>query len=221
MSVDDKNLNDLGQLWRSQPLAPGVWTRKEIVARVTAKARQHDRAIFWRNVREAASGALLIGVMGWTSWLAPGWLPKAGGLVGMASVVFVIAKLARARRKHPPARQDLALVEWLEAEVRKVEAEIRLLRSARTWYVAPLFAGAAVWCGILVSLGLASLPMPRARLVLALALFALIEGLIFSVVGWVVWKLNQCGVTRYLEPYLKELRELLDDIRPEAEADSQ
>jgi hypothetical protein len=162
---------------------------------------------------------LSIGVMCSTSWLAPGWLPKAGALVGVASVVFVIARLMRSRRSHPPARRDLALVEWLEAETRKVEAEIHLLRSVRSWYIAPIFAGGAVWFGILVSLGLASLPIPRARLVLALALVAAISALIFWIGGWAVWKLNQYGVTRYLEPYLKELHELPDGIRPETEVD--
>jgi hypothetical protein len=221
MSADDKNLNELRDLWRAQPFTPGDWTREGFVTRVRAKARRHDRTIFWRNVQETAAGALLFGVMGWTSWLAPGWLPKAGGLIGMASVVFVIARLVRSRRAHPPVRQDLALVEWLDAEARKVEAEIHLLRSVRSWYVAPIFAGSAVWFGILVSLGLASLPIPRARLVLALALLTALSALIFLIGGWAVWKLNQYGVTRYLEPYLKELRELLDEIQTETEADSQ
>jgi hypothetical protein len=213
MSVDERELAELADLWRAQPLPSRAWTREEIARRVRAKARQHDRAIFWRNVREAVAGALLIGTMGWTSWLAPGWLPKLGALVGVASVICVLGRLVRARREHPSARQDLPLVDWLETEARKIEAEIELLRSVRRWYVAPLFAGTAVWGGILVSLGLASLPMPRARLALALALVVLMVGVIFSAVGWAVWKLNQFGIARYLQPYALELREALREAR--------
>lgn len=219
MSTHDTHLSELGAIWRSQPPAPGEWTREEIVGRVRARARRHDRAIFWRNAREIAAGALLAGVMGWSSWQAPGWLPKAAALVGATSVVFVLAKLVRSRRANPPVREDLALVDRLQAEVRKVEAEIRLLRSVRSWYLAPLFAGTAVWSGTLVSVGLASAPISRARLAAALAACAAITALVFWLAGWIVWKLNRTAVGTHLDPYAAELRALLDEIRSEAEGD--
>ena len=221
MSAHETHLSELGAIWRSQPPAPGEWTREEIVGRVRARARRHDRAIFWRNAREIAAGALLAGVMGWSSWQAPGWLPKAAAVIGATSVVFVLAKLVRSRRANPPVREDLALMDRLAAEVRKVEAEIRLLDSVRSWYLAPLFAGTAVWSGALVYVGLASAPIPQPRLVLALVACAAVLALVFWLAGWVVWKLNQTAVETHLEPYAAELRALLDEIRSEAEYDNQ
>ncbi len=220
MSTHDRDLSELGAIWRSQPPAPEAWTRDEIVARVKAGARRHDRAIFWRNAREIAAGALLAGVMGWSSWLAPGRLPKAAAAAGAASVVFVLAKLVRSRRANPPVREDLAIVDRLQAEVRKVEAEIRLLGSVRSWYLAPLFAGTAVWSGTLISVGLASAPISRARLAAALAACAAITALVFWLAGWVVWKLNRTAVRTHLEPYAAELRALLNEIRSETEDDN-
>jgi len=212
MRVDDENLDELGKLWRTQPTESRNGTPQEALAHVRAKARRHDRAIFWRNVREAGAGALLIGVMGGTSWLAPGWLPKAAGLVGMASVVLVIARLVASRRRNPPVPPDLALVDWLRGEARKVDAEMRLLRSVRSWYLAPLFVGSAIWCGVLVAQGLGSLPLTSARFALALTAVAAIMATIFGLVGWVVWRLNEIGARTFLEPYAAELRTLLDDV---------
>lgn len=221
MSSEETNLTELGTLWRSQPIQAGQWSREEIVTGVMTKARRNDRAIFWRNVREVAAGVLVIGVMAWTSWMAQGWLPKIGGIIGAACVVFVLVKLVRSRRVSPPVRQDLPLVEWLEAEAHKVDVEIDLLDSVRSWYIAPLFAGAAIWSGILVATGLASTPIPRARLVAVLAICAALMALVFWLTGWGVWKLNQIAVRKHLQPYAEELRALLDEIRSGAEADSQ
>jgi hypothetical protein len=221
MSSEFKDLNELGTLWQSQPIQAGQWSRDDIATRVRAKARRNDRAIFWRNVREVAAGALVVGVMAWSSWLAPGWLPKVGGLTGALCVVFVLVRLVRVRRAHPPVRQDLPLVAWLEAESHKVDAEIDLLRSVRSWYLAPLLGGAAVWSGILMATGLASAPIPRARLIAVFAVCSAIMALIFWVVGWAVWKLNQTAVRTHLQPYAEELSALLDEIRPGPEVDTE
>jgi hypothetical protein len=218
MSPDSRDLNELRELWQSQPLSPGAPSGNDLVERVRARARRHDRAIVWRNVQEAAAGGLLVVVMGWTSWLAPGWPPKVGAAVGIAGVIFVLGKLALWRRANPPVPCDLTLSAWLKAELHKAEANIRLLKSVGSWYIAPLFAGATVWSGILVTTGLASLPLSRTRLALALGACAAISGLVLAVVGWAVWKLNRHAVATHLEPYARELRSLLDDIQSADEA---
>jgi len=97
----------------------------------------------------------------------------------------------------------------------KVEAGALPLRSVHAWYLAPLFAGTAVCSGTLISVGLASTPMPRARLVLPLSACAAVVTLPFWLGGPAVWRLNQSAGRAYLEPCAKELRALLDEIRSE------
>lgn len=97
----------------------------------------------------------------------------------------------------------------------KVETGALLLRSVHAWYLAPLFAGTVVWSGTLISVGLASTPMPRALLVLTLSASAAVVALPFWLGGSAVWRLNQSAVRAYLQPYTKELRALLDEIPSE------
>jgi hypothetical protein len=155
--------------------------------------------------------------MGWTSWLAPGWWPKAGAVAATASVVFVLGRLLRARREHPPVPPDLPTVRWLEAEIADVAAEIRLLRSVVSWYVAPLAVGATSWCLILVSVGLSSTPISTARAALAVGTLLVLCGALFGLIGWGVWRVNRLGIERQLWPYAEELRSLRSAVLSEAE----
>lgn len=216
MQVGERELYELGQLWRSQPPGSDTWDRAETLTHVRRTSRQLDRAVFWRNVREAGAGALVIGAIGWTSWLAPGWAPKLGAVVAAASVLFVLLRLARERREHPPARPDAPLLDWLQGELRKVEAEARLLRSVRSWYVAPLAFGATVFGVTTVSLGLLSLPISRAGVVLAVGVCLAVWVGMFGLLAWGLGRLNRAAAEKHLEPHAEELRRLLEDLRAES-----
>jgi hypothetical protein len=217
MQVGERELNELGQLWRSQAPGSEAWDTAETLAHVRRTSWKLDRAVFWRNVREAGAGVLVIGAIGWTSWLAPGWAPKLGAAIAAASVVFVLLRLARERREHPPARPDVPLSDWLEGELRRVAAEARLLRSVRSWYVAPLALGATFWGVILVSQGLLSLPLSRARVVLAVGFCLVSWAGMFGLLAWGLGKLNRAAAEKHLEPHAEELRRLLDDLRSESD----
>jgi hypothetical protein len=213
MRSADVDLDELGVLWRRQPVSPQGPSPGEILARARQKGLRLERAIFWRNVREIAAGALGAGAMAWTSWLAPGWLPKVAAAAALASVVLVTARLLRARRAHPPVRPDLPLVEWLAAERRLVEAEIELLRSVVSWYVVPLAVGASLWCVTIVTLGLSTVHLSPTRLLLATALSLAFCALLFTLVGWGVRWVNRLGVDTYLAPYAEELRQLGEGLQ--------
>ena len=212
MDAGERELDEIGRLWRSQT-PPGDWDREGVLAHVRRTSRQLDRAVFWRNVREAVAGAIAVAAMGVTSWLAPGWTPKLGVVIVAASFAFVLLRLARARRRHPPSRPDLPLAAWLEAELHKVEAESRLLLSVRSWYVAPIAFSATIWGTLVVSQGLASLPISRARFVLAMSLCLVLSVGMFAAIAWGLGKLNRSVAERFLAPHADELRRLLDDLR--------
>lgn len=94
----------------------------------------------------------------------------------------------------------------------KVETGALPLRSAHAWYLALPSAGTAVWSGTLISVGLASTPMPRAPLVLTLSVSAAAVTLPFWLGDPAVSRLNQSAGRVYLGPYAKEPRALLDEI---------
>lgn len=97
----------------------------------------------------------------------------------------------------------------------KVKAGALPLRSMHALYLAPVFAGTAAWSETRNSVGLASTPMPHARLVLPLSACAAVVTLAILLGGSAVWRLNQAAGRAYLEPYAEELRALLDEIRSE------
>lgn len=54
------------------------------------------------------------------------------------------------RTRDAPLKQDLPLLDFCTAEVRRVDRQIRSMRKLRWWYSAPIFVGCCVLCyGIL------------------------------------------------------------------------
>lgn len=207
MAERENGFEELARVWREQSLDSEVRDGKEVLMQVREKVRRFDRSVFWRDVREVAAGGIAAFTMGGASWLAPGVLPKLGGLVMLACIGYVLARMLAARRAYGHAPQaDRPLTERLRVEIDKADAQAELLRSVGTWYVLPLAAGATIWAVTLVP----SLPLPAGALVPALAIMVAASLAIFGFVGWVVRWLNRRGLERQLDPYRRELRTLLE-----------
>lgn len=204
MSVDDREFDELARLWKARP-EPSTWSAEQALMEIKKKARKFDRSILWRDVREAAAGLLALGAMGTASVLAPGWLPKLGLAVLAVCIGAVLTRLWRTRRAHGPLADDLPTVERLRGEIRKVEAQARLLRTVRSWYVMPIAVGGTAWMATLTpAIGL------QGGALLAGMLFAVAaSAAIFGAVGWFVVWLNRRAVRLELEPYRTELVETL------------
>ena len=208
MADRDERLEELGRLWREQEVEPHAFDAKEVLMQVKQQARKFDRTIRWRDVREAIAGAFVLTFAGWSSWSAEGWLPKAGFLALAVCGTYTVARALRARRQHPQVREDQPLVDRLQAEVRKVEAQAELLRTVRSWYILPIAIGTTVWRATLVN--------PTGGLIGLLSEMGLVlvaGAAIFSLVGWGVWKLNQHALRSDLQPRLSELRDMLEEAR--------
>ena len=198
------------EMWRrGEPdSGRGRFDEEETLMTIREKTNQFERAIRRRDRIEAAAGLLLVGVAGWVSVLAPGWAPKAGAGVLVASVAFVVHRLWSVRRRGLPADPGLPLIDGLRAELSRVDDQIALLRSVATWYVMPLALGATAW---MVSLGLA-LPLPPEHRPAAALLLGGAGLAILAVVGVLVVQLNRHAVRRQLLPLREEIAASLEEV---------
>jgi hypothetical protein len=127
--------DELAQLW--QEVASEETDPRE-VARLAARATmtRFDKTIFWRNVREYAAGGVLLGVYGWLGIRSDQHVEYS---IAFASVGFVMVYLwwkhRRIQRLDPSADAHT----YQAAMLVRVEDQIRLLRSIRYWYLAPLY----------------------------------------------------------------------------------
>jgi hypothetical protein len=217
--MDDAHLDErlaedreLARLWSSatEPAEPP--DDKEVLMQVIRRSRRFDRRLMVRDALETAAGLVVAAAMGRTSWLAPGWLPKVGAAAAVAAVAYVVYRLLAARRGNGGAAAAAQpLVDRVRREIAKVQAQIDLLRTVRTWYVLPLAAGATVWLATLVP----AVGLPPAATAAALLAAVAVSGLVFAFVGWLVVRLNRRAVEADLVPYRRELEALLAETEAE------
>jgi len=171
----------------------------DVLARVQSESRRLDRRIRRRDAREliaAAIGGLLI---------APGMLrgpllSRIGSAIVIGGLVVIAVRLIRARNVDSAASDaSLPVVAALEAELRRVEAQIALLVSVLWWYVTPVLAGA-----FMIVAG----RLGASRITLA-------YGVAVMLLAWGIVALNARAARRVLYPRRAELRALLaqfDDV---------
>jgi len=165
----------------------------DILAMVQSESRRLDRRIRRRDARElvaAAIGGLLV---------APGvfrgpLLSRVGAAVVICGLVVIAVRLTRARNVTSAASDvSLSVVATLEAELRRVDAQITLLESVLWWYVAPVLAGA-----FMIVAGSSG----ASRITLA-------YGVAVMLLAWGIVALNARAARRTLYPRRAELRALL------------
>ena len=172
----------------------------DILALVQSESRRLDRRIRRRDAREliaAAIGGLL---------MAPGIflgpvLSRVGAAVVICGLVVIAIRLTRARNVDRAASDaSLPVVASIEAELRRVDAQIALLESVLWWYVTPVLAGA-----FMIVAG----RLGASRLTLA-------YGVALMLLAWGIVALNGRAARRILYPRKAELRALLaqfgDDV---------
>lgn len=199
--------DEMVRLWRGSSELGGP-SSEEIVMEVKKRARKFDRTILWRDTAEVAAGVLVAAVMLAVAFRAPGWWPKAGSLLAIVIMVGVVARLLGARRKGYLVSESAAVAERLRFEIVKVEAQIELLSSVRSWYLWPLAVAGTVWALSLVP----SLDMPFGQAAGAFVFLLVACAAIFLVVGFAVEKANHWVVKMNLEPYRQDLRDLLRQL---------
>jgi len=122
---------------------------------------------------------------------------------------------AAARRRDRRPVEPLPVVERVRFEVARLQTQIGLLQSVRSWYLAPLALGGLAW---VLSLAWAA-PVEAALRWGILGVAAVGGASVFLAVGWVVERLNRRAADQ-LQLERDELQALLDELtRPDGARD--
>jgi hypothetical protein len=181
--------DDVRNVWQNQPLENTTMP----LAEIHRKARQFEKRIRHRNLREYLGG--VIGIAAFTFYLFkfPNPLMRAGSILTIAGVVYVLARLYKqASPGTLPA--DLTLAASVEFHRRELARQRDLLRSVWRWYIAPIVPGLVVF-----SAGASPHPGLGPRFYGMLVLY-------FVVFGFIIW-LNYRGSLR-LDRQIAELNNL-------------
>lgn len=186
-------LEDARNAWASGGNENGepTMSEAEIMDLVLRRSARLQRTVRWRDWRETIAAALGLLVLSPVLAIGP-WLARVGVLLIAAGSALVIVRLRRARRL-PRPRPEWPLAEAVRAERARVDAQIRLLETVLTWYVAPLMLGV-----VLVVAGLRGASWFTYGYILAIA--ALSAG---------IYAINRRASRRELRPRRGELDRLL------------
>lgn len=185
------NLENYAQLWQSQ-VPPELNADLE---RVRRDGERLGRQLFRRDLRELLATALVVIGFSAILLLGNGWLTRLGAGLTLVGCGLTFWQLLSARRlARTPA--DAPLRAQLQAELRGLDRQIRLLRKVLWWYLLPLLGGA-----VLVFAGLSGLWWWSLGYALAVLAFG----------AW-VWWLNQRAWRRKLWPQRQRLAQLIDRL---------
>ncbi len=181
--------DDIRNVWQNQPLENTTMPLEEI----RSKARQFEKRIRHRNLREYLGG--VVGIAAFTFYLFkfPNPVMRAGSILTIAGVLYVLLRLYKqASPGTLPA--DLTLSASVEFHRRELARQRDLLRTVWRWYIGPIVPG-------LVVVSAASGPHPGLgpKFYGMLVLYAV-------VFGFIVW-LNYRGSLR-LDRQIAELDKL-------------
>jgi len=199
------NFEAMQKAWQSQDPGAKVTINVNVLLNEVRHNQQHFRAtIFWRDVREVGSAALMtVGFLVWglrCHWWSFYLLAFACFEVG---VFFVVDR--RIQHRKQPVHND-SLQSCIEASLFQINHQIWLLRNVLWWYLLPPIIGiGAVLAQTLWTARGAGL----AFLITIGAVFIITYGFTYGFVYW----LNQRAVKKQLEPRRQELETLLAGLK--------
>lgn len=191
------NLDDAKRYWQAQPEPrDAAMSDTQILELVKRRSRAFDTQIRRRDRIEAIT-AVVVAVLFLPALLSAPWLARAGALVMLAAIAFILVKLNRARSIRTPEDSDRPLSELLNSERAKVDAQIRLLESVAWWYIVPPGIGA-----IMVVVGL-----------VGISWFTLVYAVFVVAISVWIYRLNQRAARHDLRPRREELVRLLEQLK--------
>ena len=121
-----------------------------MIETIRKRARAFQRTIFWRDAREIGAAALMVPVAVYVAVQSrPSPLMSTGFALMALSGLFIAGWLWRSRRG-PKAAPEESVAAYGRALLAGYDRQIALLRTAKYWYVLPLYASAmTVYAGVI------------------------------------------------------------------------
>jgi len=178
MANESSSENRLKSVWQNQK-SEGI---PMSVDELRLKAGKLQRKIHGRNAREYVAALVVVVFFGYQLSLATDALTRAGFILMIAAVLYLVWHLHR-KGSSQRLPEQMGLVSGLEYFRRELERQRDLVRSVWRWYLGPLVPG-------LILLQVASVhahPGHLGRIALPLAITNCLAAAVF----FLVWKLNQ------------------------------
>ena len=189
-------LDELSVLWQSGKNPAGL-DQAQLLEVIEQRRRAFDRSIRARDLRESIGG-LLVTVLFVAFALRGGSPISLAGDVWLAAcglwIVFYLRRYSGLSRKPSP---DQSLASYRAELLERYDRQIRLLKTAKYWYVLPL------WLGLMI---LSASSLSGGHWVAFLAQAAL-----FTAVNAGVWWLNEGPGVRAIQRKRQELALLLGE----------
>jgi len=199
------DFNDLIRMWQNQS-GPAESTIQERIQKARTQAETLAKRVWWRDLREIGSGLSTSAI-----FLAAGILVGGPVLVGavIGTLFLVLVTLIILRTRLQQAREDRlprqSIPEALEYELKAVQRQHWLLRNVTWWYLLPIaLAIAAFIAGVQ-----AASPSPDYGFLL---IYTILTAALFILIRQ--WNLSY--VRRALDPQVRELEDLLEDLARES-----
>ena len=132
--------DELDRLWQTQPLQTEV-KGEEMRQIITQRMARFDRTIRQRNMREVVGA--FVGAIGF-SYMAVRqtyWVSRLGSAMIMATFVWIIYYFWRHGSGPEDLNPDQNAAAYQRALISKIDHQIRLVRSAKLWFLLPLYVG--------------------------------------------------------------------------------
>jgi hypothetical protein len=182
-------MHEFESLWKTQPLQAAV-NGEEMLDIIIKKSAAFDRRVAARDRRETLASLVVAVLFGVAAWVQTNPLQRAGSLMAVAAAIWIVFHIRR-NRTHvaPDPLPDQSLTSYRQALVSKIDHQIRLLKTAKFWYVLPLYMA------VLVIMAGSILERARTRpLVWSDATPVVLQTLFFGAVWW----LNEVYAVRKL-----------------------
>ncbi|MCS7026705.1 MAG: hypothetical protein NZV14_18050 [Bryobacteraceae bacterium] len=127
------------QLWQSHVLDPPMDTQA-VIRSLASRIERFDRTILWRNLREYSAGLILVPVFTLMTFHARNKQEVAAGIFALLSMLWVTFWIWRAHRRQTPLDPSLDMESYRAALLARYDQQISLLKTARYWYVLPIWA---------------------------------------------------------------------------------
>jgi len=201
------NWNKFETLWKRQELPVGA-NADLVITKQTfeAKSRKLARSLFWRDLREAAAGLIVVGFLIRQGWLMgkAGWPIILSAVLVLGLSVFFVRERIRARRERKGP--DAPLLVKLDADISELQRQRRLLQNVGAWYIAP--------CVLAIVIARANSPAAQSQS----PRFVLCYTALVAFICWRVWAMNRRAVRNKINPRIEELEKLRRDLLTSSQA---
>ena len=133
-------LDSVQKIWQDQPVE-GIKMPAEVIRK---RASRFERKVKWRNIREYAASLVTVVLLGYFAATTHDLLSRVSFGLFIAALAWIVVQLHRkgAPKRMPSGVDTLTALRLYRSELERQRA---LVKSVRSWYLAPLVPGLVVY----------------------------------------------------------------------------